>query len=139
MQIRPFRMEDEAAVVALWGACELTRPWNDPFKDIQRKTAVQPERFLVGEVDGRIVASVMAGYDGHRGWLYYLAVDPSCRRKGYGRAIVQAAERMLQEAGCPKINLQVRTSNREVIAFYECIGFAVDEVVGMGKRLIPDD
>lgn len=138
MQIRPFRAEDEDAVVTLWRACDLTRPWNDPFKDIRRKTAVQPERFLVGEVDGRVVASVMAGYDGHRGWLYYLAVDPKSRRKGYGRAIVQAAERMLLEEGCPKINLQVRTSNRDVVAFYRRIGYVVDEVVGMGKRLIPD-
>jgi ribosomal protein S18 acetylase RimI-like enzyme len=81
----------------------------------------------------------MAGYDGHRGWLYYLAVDPTCRRAGYGRAIADEAERLLRSAGCPKINLQVRTTNRDVIAFYERLGYTADEVVSLGKRLIPDE
>lgn len=104
--------------MALWRRCDLVRPWNDPHRDIQRKLAVRPELFLVGVLDGRIVASVMAGYEGHRGWLNYLAVAPDLRRRGYAQAIVAEAERLLREAGCPKINLQIRTSNHGVIEFY---------------------
>lgn len=138
MDIRPFAPADEDAVVALWERCGLTRPWNDPRKDVRRKLRVQPELFLVGTAGGEIVASVMAGYDGHRGWIYYLAVAPDRRRRGYGRAIVAEAERLLRAAGCPKINLQVRTSNREVIEFYRRLGYAADEVVSLGKRLEHD-
>lgn len=139
MQIRPFEAGDEEAVIALWGRCDLVRPWNDPRKDIRRKLKVRPEMFLVGVSEGNIVACVMAGYEGHRGWLNYLAVDPEHRRRGLARAIVAEAERLLRAAGCPKINLQVRTSNQEVIEFYRRIGYAVDEVVSLGKRLEKDD
>lgn len=139
MQIRAYRPEDEAAVVALWRRCDLLRPWNDPAKDIRRKLKVRPDLFMVGVVEGNVVASVMAGYEGHRGWLNYLAVAPEHRRHGYGRALVAEAERLLLEAGCPKINLQVRSANRAVIEFYRRLGYAVDEVVSMGKRLEPDD
>jgi ribosomal protein S18 acetylase RimI-like enzyme len=139
MQIRPFQAEDEAAVVALWKQCELTRPWNDPHTDIARKLAVRPDLFLVGILDGQIIASVMAGYDGHRGWLNYLAVAPTLRHRGFGRLIVAEAERRLLEAGCPKINLQVRTANRQAIEFYRRIGYSLDEVVSMGKRLQRDE
>jgi len=138
MQIRAYRSEDEAAVVALWRQCDLLRPWNDPAKDIRRKLTVRPDLFMVGVVDGNVVASVMAGYEGHRGWLNYLAVAPEHRRRGYGRALVAEAERLLLEAGCPKINLQVRSANRSVIQFYRRLGYDVDEVVSMGKRLEPD-
>ena len=138
MHIRPFRVEDTEAVVDLWRRCELTRPWNDPHNDIRRKLAVEPELFLVGELDGQVVASAMVGYDGHRGWVYYLGVDPSCRRRGVGRALMAEAERLLRERGCPKINLLVRTSNQEVIEFYKRLGFAPDDVVGLGKRLERD-
>lgn len=124
--------------MALWRQCDLLRPWNDPAKDIRRKLAVRPDLFMVGVVDGNVVASVMAGYEGHRGWLNYLAVAPEHRRRGYGRALVAEAERLLLEAGCPKINLQVRSANRAVIEFYRRLGYAVDEVVSMGKRLEPD-
>jgi ribosomal protein S18 acetylase RimI-like enzyme len=138
MDIRPFELADEAAVVALWEACDVTRPWNDPRKDIRRKLAVRGDWFLVGLVEERIVAAVMAGYDGHRGWLYYLAVAPEQQRRGYGRAIVVEAERLLREAGCPKINLQVRGANTKVLAFYHSLGFASEDIVSLGKRLEDD-
>ncbi len=138
MDIRAFAPGDEDAVVALWERCGLLRPWNDPRKDIRRKRSVRPDLFLVGMLDGRLVAAVMAGYDGHRGWLNYLAVEPALQRQGLGRAIVSEAERLLQAAGCPKINLQVRTSNRDVIEFYRRLGYEADDVVSMGKRLEHD-
>ncbi len=139
MNIRAFRAGDEDAVIALWQACGLTRPWNDPRKDIERKLRVQPELFLVGEVDGVVVASVMAGYEGHRGWLNYLAVHPDQQRRGCGRTLLAEAERLLGACGCPKINLQVRGNNDGATAFYRAIGYSVDDVVSMGKRLVHDD
>jgi ribosomal protein S18 acetylase RimI-like enzyme len=138
MQIRPFAPADEDAVIALWERCGLTRPWNDPRKDIRRKLAVRPDLFLVGALDGNVVATAMAGYDGHRGWIYYLAVAPEHQRQGLGRAIMAEAERLLRGAGCPKINLQVRTMNQGVIAFYRRLGYALDEVVSLGRRLEHD-
>jgi ribosomal protein S18 acetylase RimI-like enzyme len=137
--IRSFVVEDTEAVVALWEACELTRPWNDPRKDIARKLTVQREWFLVAEEDGRIVGSVMAGYDGHRGWVNYLAVDPDLQRSGLGRELMTEAERLLGDAGCPKINLQVRGTNEAALGFYERIGYTRDDVVSLGRRLEPDD
>ena len=139
MQIRPFQPQDEEAVVALWQRCDLVRPWNDPHKDIQRKQRVRPDLFLVALLDGQIVACVMAGYEGHRGWLNYLAVDPEFQRHGLARAIVAEAEHLLRESGCPKINLQIRTSNQGVIEVYRRLGYSVDDVVSMGKRLEHDD
>lgn len=138
MTIRPYRSPDEAALLALWQTCGLIKPQNDPLKDIARKLRVNPEWFLVGELDGRIVAGVMAGYEGHRGWINYLAVAPTHRRAGLGRAMMTEAERLLRAAGCPKINLQVRTENTGVIEFYQQIGFAVDDVVSLAKRLERD-
>src|SRR5262245_32680288 len=138
MPIRPYQSADEDAVVSLWHACGLTRPWNDPRKDIARKLQVRPDLFLVGEIGGAVVATVMAGYEGHRGWVNYLAVSPNHRGRGLGRAIMAQAERLLREAGCPKINLQVRTGNTAALAFYQRIGFAVDDVVSLGKRLERD-
>src|SRR3954471_23660433 len=135
MVIRPFQLDDQAAVIELWRRCSLLRPQNDPVKDIVRKLKVQRNLFLVGVVDGAIVASVMASYDGHRCWVNYLAVDPSHQRRGFGRAIMAEVERLVRERGCPKINLQVRSTNADVIAFYKSIGFAVDDVVSMGRRL----
>ena len=139
MQIRPFRDSDEAAVIALWEAAGLTRSWNDPRKDIERKRSVQREWFLVGVHDDAIIASVMVGYDGHRGWINYLAVDGAHRKRGHARTLMREAERLLAEAGCPKINLQIRTSNAAVIEFYEAIGYAQDDVVSFGRRLIADE
>jgi ribosomal protein S18 acetylase RimI-like enzyme len=138
LQIRPFQMSDESAVIELWRACNLLRPWNDPHKDIQRKLGIDPELFLVGVVDEQIVATAMLGYDGHRGWIYYLGVSPEHRQFGFGRLIMDEAEKLLRSRGCPKINLQVRTSNLEAVAFYERIGYKMDEVVSLGKRLESD-
>ena len=136
MVIRAYRSADEAALISLWESCELVRPQNDPRKDIARKLRVNPEWFLVGESsDGKIIGSVMAGYEGHRGWINYLAVAPDHRRGGYGRALMAAAEQQLRAAGCPKINLQVRSDNAGVIAFYERIGFHVEGAVSLGRRL----
>jgi len=138
MQIRPFRQEDAESIVALWQACGLTRPWNDPYRDIARKLTEQPELFLVGEIARQPVASAMVGFDGHRGWVYYLAVHPEHQGHGYGRMLMDHAERLLAERGCPKINLLVRQGNDAVIDFYNKLGYAPDAVVSLGKRLIPD-
>ena len=139
MEIRPFEAGDSAAVVQLWTDCGLVVPWNDPRKDIQRKLTVQPEMFLVGCLRGHIIASVMAGYDGHRGWINYLAVHPEHQRSSVGRHMMEEAESRLRAAGCPKINLQVRSNNAAAIEFYKQIGFKTDDVVSLGKRLEPDD
>lgn len=138
LEIRSFRPEDEAAVIALWAAAGLTRPWNDPARDIARKLRVQPEWFLVGLIADAIVASAMVGYDGHRGWVYYLAVAPAHQRRGHARTLMRRAEALLLEAGCPKLNLQVRGSNTAALGFYERLGYATDEVVTLGKRLEHD-
>ena len=139
MNIRPFQPADEAAVIALWEACDLLRPWNDPHKDIARKLQVQPELFLVGLEDEKIVGTVMAGYEGHRGWVNYLAVSPEQRGRGLGRRLMDEAETRLRALGCPKINLQVRSGNAGVRQFYESIGYTLDEVVSFGKRLEADE
>jgi ribosomal protein S18 acetylase RimI-like enzyme len=137
---RPFQPADTEAVVALWEACGLVRPWNDPVKDIARKASVQPELFLVAvEPDATVVGAGMAGFDGHRGWVNYLAVRPDRQGGGLGRAFMAEFERLLTERGCPKLNLQVRAGNERVIAFYESLGYADDHTVSLGKRLIADD
>jgi ribosomal protein S18 acetylase RimI-like enzyme len=136
--IRPFHEDDTDAVVALWEECDLTRPWNDPRKDIERKLHVQREWFLVVEEDAQVVASVMAGYDGHRGWVNYLAVASSHRGHGLGRALMAEVERLLLAAGCPKVNLQVRNTNRDALAFYKRLGYALDDAVSLGRRLEHD-
>lgn len=135
---RPFRSADEPAVIELWTRCGLVKPQNDPRKDIRRKSQVHPDLFLVGLLDGQIVATVMVGYEGHRGWINYLAVSPDHQKRGFGRRMMEEAERLLRAEGCPKINLQVRTSNTEVLAFYRAIGFLSDDVVSLGKRLEHD-
>ncbi len=135
LQIRPYRLVDQLEVIRLWEACSLVVPQNDPAADIACKLQVQPELFLVGVMQAAIVATVMVGYDGHRGWINYLAVAPELRRCGIGRSMMAAAERELRKLGCPKINLQVRKTNVDVIAFYRRLGYSVDEVVGLGKRL----
>jgi ribosomal protein S18 acetylase RimI-like enzyme len=138
MKIRQYFPNDEKSVINLWKICNLTKPWNNPHQDINRKLKDSPELFLVGTIDGIIVASVMAGYDGHRGWIYYLAVDPEHRKQGLARQIMAAAEEKLLDIGCPKIDLMVRKDNLDVITFYEKIGYDHDEVVTMSKRLIED-
>ncbi|MHC4715917.1 MAG: GNAT family acetyltransferase [Planctomycetota bacterium] len=136
--IRPYEPADEDAVVDLWARCGLVVPSNNPRADIARKMAADPQKFLVAVDRGAIVGTVMAGYDGHRGWINYLAVDPGRRREGIGKALVAAAEELLLQAGCPKINLQVRAANAGVIEFYERIGFTTEDRVSMGKRLVDD-
>jgi ribosomal protein S18 acetylase RimI-like enzyme len=138
MDIRPFQAADEGAVIDLWRRCDLLRPWNDPHRDIQRKRQVRPDLFLVGVLDGVVVATAMVGYEGHRGWISYLGVAPEHQHKGFGRAMMDEAERLLRQCGCPKINLQVRTTNHAVIEFYQRIGFKLDDVVSLGKRLEED-
>ncbi|MBC9927458.1 MULTISPECIES: GNAT family acetyltransferase [unclassified Leucobacter] len=140
MQIRQFQPADTDAVVALWHEAQLTRPWNDPARDIERKLAEQPELFLVAEdiADRTLIGSVMAGTDGHRGWLYYLAVAGVARRRGVATALIAEAERLLEARGCPKVMLMVRRDNTEVTAMYEGLGYDEDEVLVLGKRLISD-
>jgi ribosomal protein S18 acetylase RimI-like enzyme len=138
LEIRPYQPEDEQAVIALWIACNLVVLANNPKRDIERKMKVNPELFLVATLDGKIVGTCMAGYEGHRGWINYLAVAPDYRRQGIAARLMAVAEEKLKAFGCPKINLQVRKTNTEVIKFYEWIGYKVDDVVGMGKRLETD-
>jgi len=138
MQIKPYIPENENAVIALWERCGLTRPWNNPGRDIERKMKADPKLFLVGTIDGEVMASAMSGYDGHRGWVYYLAVDPDYRRQGYGRRMMEAIEKELLKKGCPKINLQVRGDNAGTQAFYDKIGYKTEDRISMGKRLVAD-
>jgi len=138
LHIRAYHPDDQARVIALWQDCGLTRPWNDPVKDIERKLAEQPELLLVGELDGRIVASAMVGYDGHRGWVNYLSVDPALQGRGLGAALMRHIEALLLARGCPKLNLQVRQGNDAVLGFYARLGYGDDQVIGLGKRLIHD-
>jgi len=139
MITRPFDKSDQQAVIDLWADCGLVVPWNDPLKDIERKLKVDPDLFLVGELNGEIVASVMGGYEGHRGWINYLAVSPHHQRKGYGRLIMEAVELAIAQKGCPKINLQIRAANTDIASFYQSIGYEIDNVIGLGKRLEPDN
>jgi len=125
-------------VIALWQAGDLLRPQNDPRKEIARKLKVNPEWFLVAEVDGHPRGVIMAGYEGRRGWINSFAVDPSCRRRGIGRALMVEAERLLRVAGCPKINLQMRPDHQEVVDFYQRLGYVVEPLISMGKRLEVD-
>jgi ribosomal protein S18 acetylase RimI-like enzyme len=135
LQIRPFRSDDRQAVIRLWEACGLVVPQNDPAADIACKLQVQPDLFLVGVIEAAVIATVMAGYDGHRGWINYLAVATRNRGLGIGRRMMAAAEDELRRLGCPKINLQVRRSNAVVIEFYRRLGYRIDPVTSLGKRL----
>lgn len=134
----PFRAiadADVEAVAALWRACGLTRAWNDPYKDIAFARAGQTSTILVGEAEGAIAASVMVGHDGHRGMLYYVAVEPGHRGKGWGKAAVRAAEAWLAQRGVWKINLLVRAESEMVRGFYEKLGYEIDPVLCMGRRI----
>jgi ribosomal protein S18 acetylase RimI-like enzyme len=136
--IRTARPSETDTIVDLWHAAGLTRPWNDPHRDVERHAAVWPELLLVAEDGAAIVGTVMAGYDGHRGWLYYLATDPARRGEGIGRALVEEAERRLLALGCPKVQLMVRPGNEGVLGFYDAIGYERFDIGMTGKRLIPD-
>jgi ribosomal protein S18 acetylase RimI-like enzyme len=138
MHIRDYRERDEQIVVALWNhVLPDAAPHNDPATSIRKKLAVDRDLLLVAEIDGVVVGTAMGGYDGHRGWIYSVAVRPEHCRRGIGSALVRRLEAILSERGCLKVNLQVRASNREVTAFYEKLGYEVEERISMGKRLYP--
>ena len=126
-------------MIALWRRCGLIRPVNDPRKDIARKKRVQRDLFLVAERDGAIVGALMGGYDGHRGWVYYVGSDPDHRGEGIGRALMEAIELRMRALGCPKLNLSVLRVNLDVIGFYERLGYKEDPVTSLGKRLERDE
>lgn len=132
-----YRNEYRDAIVELWRACGLVVPRNDPVEDIEKKMKFQPDLFFVGLLDGKVMGSIMVGYEGHRGWINYLAIAPENQKHGYGKKLVQKAIDELKKVGCQKINLQVRKNNRGVIDFYKHIGFKEDGVVSLGMRLSP--
>jgi ribosomal protein S18 acetylase RimI-like enzyme len=134
-EIAVYRLEHRDAVVDLWKRCNLVVPQNDPVEDIQRKIDFQPSLFLVALLNGKLIGSVMVGYEGHRGWLNYLAVLPDYQKRGYGRKLVEKAIDELERLGCLKVNLQVRSSNISAVEFYKHLGFKEDDVVSLGKRL----
>jgi ribosomal protein S18 acetylase RimI-like enzyme len=134
-EIVRYRPEHQGVLVDLWAKCNLIVPQNDPVEDIQRKLDFQSELFFVALLSGKLIGSIMAGYEGHRGWLNYLAVLPEYQKRGYGRKLVERAVDELSRLGCLKVNLQVRRSNVSVIQFYKHLGFKEDEVVSLGKRL----
>ena len=136
--IRPFQKGDEEALVSLWDRCKLTVPWNNPYKDISRKLEVQAELFLVGYLEDKLIASIMAGYDGHRGWINYFAVHPDFQGRGYGKQLMDNVENRLRELGCPKINLQIREGNDKVFSYYQKLGFVEEKRINMGKRIEND-
>lgn len=133
-----FTENDRERVIELWRESGVMRSWNDPNLDVDRKLAIKDEMFFVAVLGEVVLGSVMSGYDGHRGWINYLAVDPQRRGEGVGRLLMEHAERHLHNVGCPKINLQIRADNSTAIEFYERLGFTVDDVVSMGKRLVDD-
>ena len=138
MEIRVFRQDDFEEVITLWERCDLLRPWNDPEMDIERKLNHDPELFLVAEVGGEVVGSVLGGYDGHRGSAYYLGVHPDYRGRGIANALISRLEKKLIARGCPKIQLMVREDNDTVIEMYKKLGYEIQNVTSLGKRLIED-
>ena len=137
IEIRKYSGGDEPAVIALWTEILFNgAPHNDPATSLRKKLETDPELLFVAAIDGQVVGTVMGGYDGHRGWIYSLAVDDRYRRRGIGAALIRRVEAALIDRGCLKINLQVRNSNAEVIAFYRKLGYSVDEVLSMGKRVL---
>jgi len=137
--IRAFRPDDTADVIDLWRESGLIVPWNNPQTDIDRKYADSAQLFFVGELENVLAASCMAGYDGHRGWIYFLAVRSSQRRKGLASILVKHVEAELVKLGCPKVELMVRKTNSKVISFYKSMGFDPDPVIVLSKRLIEDE
>ena len=133
-----FEDKHRTQVIDLWEKCNLIKSWNDPNKDIDRKLKVNDNLFLIVEFNKVIIGSAMIGYDGHRGSLYYLAVDPKHQRKGVGKMLMKEIEKRLIEVGCPKINIFIRNSNIEVKEFYQSIDYEEQNCLVYGKRLIPD-
>jgi ribosomal protein S18 acetylase RimI-like enzyme len=135
MEIEPLTSSQRAAAIALWREAGLVVPWNDPESDLERALDGPSSAVLAGSEDGALVATAVVGHDGHRGWVYYLAVTPGARGRGHGRAMMAACERWLAERGVPKLNLMVRVGNEPVLGFYEALGYGRDEVVVMSHRL----
>ncbi|WP_423876150.1 GNAT family acetyltransferase [Bradyrhizobium sp.] len=135
LAIAPIADADVADVIALWQACGLTRPWNDPAADIALARQGSNATVLIGRDGGAIVATVLAGHDGHRGWVYYLAVDPDRRHNGYGRVMMDAAENWLRERGLEKLQLLIRADNTSVKRFYQSLGYAEQERIIYAKWL----
>ncbi|MGA9328159.1 MAG: GNAT family acetyltransferase [Bradyrhizobium sp.] len=135
LAIAPIGDPDVAAVVALWQACGLTRPWNDPAADIALARQGSNAAVLIGRDGGAIVATVLVGHDGHRGWVYYLAVDPDRRHNGYGRVMMDAAENWLRDTGIEKLQLLVRADNTSVKHFYQSLGYSMQERIIYAKWL----
>ncbi len=133
--IRPYRDADESAVVALWEACGLTRPWNPPAADIALLRGSGHGEILLAEQEDGVTGSVMVGHDGHRGWIYYLAVAPSRRRGGLGGQLMRAAEAWLQGRGIRKVELMIRDTNAAVMAFYSRLGYCKEPVTVMSRWL----
>jgi ribosomal protein S18 acetylase RimI-like enzyme len=134
-EIVNFNQDYQKALIELWKECSLIVPQNDPIEDIQKKLEFQPDLFFIALLDGKLVGSVMAGYEGHRGWLNYLAVLPDFQKRGYGRELVKRAIAELERLGCLKLNVQIRESNISAVRFYERLGFRDDHVVSLGLRL----
>ncbi|ABF04590.1 conserved hypothetical protein [Shigella flexneri 5 str. 8401] len=139
MEIRVFRQEDFEEVITLWERCDLLRPWNDPEMDIERKMNHDVSLFLVAEVNGEVVGTVMGGYDGHRGSAYYLGVHPEFRGRGIANALLNRLEKKLIARGCPKIQINVPEDNDMVLGMYERLGYEHADVLSLGKRLIEDE
>ncbi len=135
MTIREFRDDDRAAVIALWQDCDLTRPWNPPERDIELCRRSGHGTLFVAEAAGRLAGTIMVGHDGHRGWVYYVAVDPAHRRDGLGRALMRHAEAFLAAQGVPKIMLLIRETNSAVAAFYQRLGYQIEPRLLMTKSL----
>lgn len=135
LEIVRYDVRHQEAVVDLWEKCGLIVPQNDPIEDIQKKLEFQPELFFIALLDGQVIGSVMVGYEGHRGWLNYLAVLPSFQKRGYGKKLVNKAIVELEKIGCLKLNLQVRKSNAQSVEFYKHLGFKEEERISLGMRL----
>lgn len=133
--IRPYRTSDRDQVIELWNACDLTRPWNDPAADIQRALDTPTAELFIHLETDRITGTLMVGYDGHRGWMYYLAADPAQRGKGIAKALVAVAEEFLRNQGCPKVELMVRTDNTAALGFYDRLGYEAQDVTVRAKWL----
>ncbi len=138
-KFRKFKKTDTDEVIALWKTCKLIVPWNDPLKDIKRKLYIKDNLFIIGEINNKIIATAMGGYDGHRGYIYYLAVLPKLQKKGIGSSILSIIEKKLYKLGCPKINLFVRSANIKVKAFYKTNNYDLQDSLIYGKRLISDN
>ncbi len=133
--IIPYSKQYQTAVIDLWRQCNLIVPWNDPIEDIQNKMEFQPTLFFIALLQHQVIGSVMVGYDGHRGWINYLAVLPSFQKQGYGKQLVNKAIAELRKLGCVKVNLQIRPYNTRVIEFYQHFGFILEDRINLSLRL----